>query len=188
MLLASYKSIRPGLQGLGNIAIQFRLNTIYSHSELVFEPGDDVDDLMPDGTTQPINNELWCGSSVFAERLPERSPERGGEIGGVRLKRIDVSTDKWATRKIHPAYARRAAEWFVDNQGVGYDYLLIAKYVLWLLPSNKDHLVMCSESVAKALGFREPERIDPALLHNLVQYLGDYTQPLGSNRWITSST
>lgn len=180
MLLASYVGIRPGLQGVGNIAIRFRLNTLHSHSELVFEPGDGVDDLMPDLTTDPIDNQFWCGSSVFAEKMPEYSPYRSGETGGVRLKRIDVSTDKWMTRKIHPAYARRAAEWFVDNQGIGYDYVLIAKYVLWMLPSDKEDLVMCSESVAKALGFREPERIDPALLYNLVQYLGDYTQPLGT--------
>ncbi len=42
MLLASYTGTRPGLQGLANRAIRFRLGGPYSHTELVFEPGDGV--------------------------------------------------------------------------------------------------------------------------------------------------
>lgn len=194
MLLASYVKIRPGIQGIGNIAIQWRLDTVHSHSELVFEPGDGVDDLMPDKTTDPINNEYWCGSSVFGEKMPNHSTDpnnptpRAGESGGVRLKRIDVSSDKWMTVKIDPAYTRAAAQWFVANQGVKYDYLLIAKYALWVLPHNKDDRVMCSESVAAALGFLEPHRIDPAMLYNLVVYLRDFTQARDfSNRIILPS-
>lgn len=182
MLLASYVAIRPGIQGVGNIAIRMRLDTIHTHSELLFEPGDGVDDLMPDGTTEPINNEYWCGSSVFGEKMPNHSKDpsnptrRAGEGGGVRLKRIDVSSNKWMTVRIDSTYARAAAQWFVDNQGVKYDYLLIAKYALWVLPHNKDDRVMCSESVAAALGITEPHRIDPAMLYNLMVYLRDYTQ------------
>ena len=64
MLLASYKSTRPGLQGLANVLIRLRLGGIYSHCELVFQPGDGVDHLMPDGTTAPDENgALWCVSS-----------------------------------------------------------------------------------------------------------------------------
>jgi hypothetical protein len=66
MLLASYIETRPGLQGLNNRLISFRLNTKITHNELVFEDCDGVDDLMPDKTTKIDNeNRLWCASSGF---------------------------------------------------------------------------------------------------------------------------
>jgi hypothetical protein len=40
MKLASYKGTRPGIQGIGNILIRWRLEDQISHSELIFEPGD----------------------------------------------------------------------------------------------------------------------------------------------------
>lgn len=171
MLLASYVAIRPGLQGIGNRAIRYRLDTIHSHSEMVFQPGDGVDHLMPDGTTEPINGEYWCASSVFAERMPEFCPNRPGELGGIRFKRINVKTPKWINVPIDSSFALGSAQWFKDHQGMGYDYLLIAKYVLWVLPSNKDDRAMCSESCAASMGFKEAERIDPALLFNIVSFL-----------------
>ena len=72
MLLASYKSTRPGLQGLFNRIIRLRLRGQYIHSEVVFEPGDGVGHLMPDGSAAPgQEGSLWCASSVAAEALPE---------------------------------------------------------------------------------------------------------------------
>ena len=171
MLLATYVGIRPGIQGLGNIGIRIRLDSKCTHSEVVFEPTDRVDHLMPDGTTQPDENgALWCASSVFAERLPKFSPHRANRIGGVRFKRINTNSDKWVCQKL-PKDPEQIAKWFVLNQGVKYDHRLIMKYALWLLPGNDPDRVMCSESIAKAMGVPEAERIDPAILDNIVTYL-----------------
>ena len=46
MQLASYKSTRLGLQGIANRIIRLRLRGPYSHTEVVFEPGDGVDHLV----------------------------------------------------------------------------------------------------------------------------------------------
>lgn len=69
MKLASYKATRPGLQGVANRLIRWRLRGPYSHNELVFEPGDGVAALMPDGTcAADARGALWCASSVAAEQ------------------------------------------------------------------------------------------------------------------------
>jgi hypothetical protein len=128
---------------------------------------------MPDGSTYPsADGSLWCGSSVFAERLPKDSPVRPNEIGGVRFKRINVHNGNWSNIKINiPRYDKiKAALWYKAHQGYGYDYSLIANYVMWLLPSNKVDRYMCSESVAEALGITDSYRYDPAVLHHTLMY------------------
>ena len=74
--------------------MRLRLGSQISHCELVFEPGDGVDDLMPDGTCAPVpigNGGLyWAGSSAAAEPIPPWSPRRAGSKGGIRFKRLDV--------------------------------------------------------------------------------------------------
>ena len=99
MKLASYVGTRDSIVGLGSRLIRLRLsgirqalqtdNTSFkdplraSHSEIVFEPGDGVDDLMPDGTCRPNEKgELWCVSSVGLERIPHFSTRRAGKRGG----------------------------------------------------------------------------------------------------------
>ena len=52
MKLASYKGRRKGFTGIFNVLIRFWLMGKHSHSEVIFEPGDGVDHLMPDGTTE----------------------------------------------------------------------------------------------------------------------------------------
>ncbi len=112
MKLASYVGTRDSLIGLGNRLIRLRLSGIRqalqtdnspsqdilraSYSEIVFEPGDGVDHLMPDGTCQPNEKgELWCVSSVGLERIPSFSHRRAGKLGGVRFKRINVNSSVW---------------------------------------------------------------------------------------------
>lgn len=164
MLLASYKSTRPGLQGLANVLIRLRLGGIYSHCELVFQPGDGVDHLMPDGTTAPDDNgALWCVSSVAAERLPAHSPRRAGRVGGVRFKRITLDPARWhyipvqRNALLAAAVARRL-------EGAPYDWQLIAGYVAWLIP-HKASRFTCSELVAACLAHPDPHRFDPCVLH-----------------------
>ncbi|SDM57475.1 hypothetical protein SAMN05428957_10898 [Oryzisolibacter propanilivorax] len=165
MLLASYKSTRPGLQGVANRLIRARLRGIYSHNELVFEPGDGVDALMPDGTcAADAAGALWCASSVAAEALPAHSPRRAGCGGGVRFKRIALDPGHWDMRRVacNPVLA---AQWFKAHQGELYDWQLIAGFATWLMP-HKASRWTCSEACAAALGAPEGDawRFDPCSL------------------------
>ncbi len=163
MLLASYTGTRPGLQGWANRIIRLRLRGRYSHTELVFQPGDGVDHLMPDGTTEPDSNgALWCVSSVAAERLPAHGVRRAGRLGGVRFKRIRLDPQHWETIKVNrcPVFAATVA---VMLEGAPYDWQLIAGYVAWLVP-GKGGRYTCSELVAACLEHPDPHRFDPCVL------------------------
>ena len=95
MKLASYRGTRAFPNGIANILIRLRLRGDYSHSELIFEPSDLVDQYLPDGDSSETSEGLWAFSSVAAEKLPEYSKVRGSEIGGVRFKRIKFNPMKW---------------------------------------------------------------------------------------------
>lgn len=169
MLLASYKATRPGFQGIANRVIRLRLRSSYSHTEVVFEPGDPVGPLMPDGTTaRGADGSLWCASSVAAEALPEHSPRRAGATGGVRFKRIVLNPDHWDVRRLAGG-AGRAAQWFKEHEGELYDWQLILGFVSWAIP-QKSRRWTCSEAAAAALSVPEEEawRFDPASLHQAV--------------------
>ena len=165
MLLATYKAIRPGPQGVANRIIRFRLRSDYSHCEVVFEPGDQVGHLMPDGSCAgDAEGGLWCASSVAAEALPAHSPRRAGAMGGVRFKRIVLNPGHWDVRRvaINPLLA---AQWFKDHEGELYDWQLILGFVSWAIP-QKSQRWTCSEACAAALGIPEGDawRFDPANL------------------------
>ena len=168
MLLASYKSTRTGLQGLANRIIRLRLRGPYSHTEVVFQPGDGVDALMPDGTCEPdANGALWCASSVAAEPMPSHSPRRVGRVGGVRFKRIVIDPSHW---DVLP-YRRdpvAAAQWFWVRAGALYDWQLVLGFVAWFMPQKATRYT-CSEAAAAAGQFAEPWRFDPCVLHAVVE-------------------
>lgn len=172
--------------GLGNRLIRLRLSGIRealktdkspgqdilraSHSEIVFETGDGVDHLMPDGTCQPNDKgELWCVSSVGLERIPEYSPRRAGKLGGVRFKRINVYSKQWSL-DVLDADTLYAANWAVENQGRLYDWQLILGFIAWFIP-NKKSRVMCSEACAEMLQIPDAFRLDPCTLQALVKHL-----------------
>lgn len=163
MKLASYKGTQAGWRGLANRLIRFRLGGKYSHTEIVFELGDGVDHLMPDGTAFAVGGAFWCASAVGAERMPALSTRRAGRIGGVRFKRIILDPDKWDIVD-YPRDPRRAAEWFFVHQGALYDWQLIVSFLAWFMP-NKINRYTCSESVAAAGRHPDPHRFDPCVLH-----------------------
>lgn len=164
MLLASYKSTRPGLQGIANRVIRWRLGGIYSHNEVVFEPGDGVDHLMPDGSCQPdASGALWCASSVAAERLPAHSPRRAGHRGGVRFKRIKLNPAHWDLVPYHRD-PLAAAQHIKRLEGSLYDWQLILGFVAWFF-RHKASRNTCSELCTEAGGQREGWRVDPCTLH-----------------------
>ena len=166
MKLAFYLGTRkPWYIGLGNVLIRLRLRSQISHCELVFEPGDGVSDLMPDGQAMPnALGELWCASASATDLLPEWSPRRAGRHGGVRFKRIDVrDASKWLLVDVPWADARAAALWFREHQGALYDWQGIIGFLVWFVP-DKAQRWTCHEACAAALGHPSPSRTDPAAL------------------------
>lgn len=169
MKLASYHGTRPGLMGLGNVLIRLRLRGPYSHSEIVFEPGDGVDHLMPDGTCAPdADGALWCVSSTGLEHIPAWSARRPGKRGGVRFKRI-VLGDKWTLDPV--SNPEQAARWAVENEGRLYDWQLILGFLAWVIP-HKSSRVMCSEACAEMLGLLDAWRFDPCSLRAVMGRAG----------------
>lgn len=178
MKLAFYTGTRSGWRGIGNWLTRIRLRSRISHCELVFEPGDGVDDLMPrDGVTmlptaQPnALGEFWCASSAAAEPLPAWSVRRAGRSGGVRFKRIDVNdTSKWILVDLPwmtPMDKRIAARWFRDHEGSLYDWQVVFGFLAWWLP-EKGGRWTCHEACGAALDIPEPHRLDPVSLANAV--------------------
>jgi hypothetical protein len=163
----SFKTTSPGVAGLTDILIRRRLDGNYSHNEIMFEPGDGVEHLMPDGSLEPINGAYWFASSVGTEKMPEYSPRRAGKLGGVRFKRIvPVDTDWDAIKlKSDPLFAAR---WAHEHQGALYDWELILGYVAWFIP-NKEYRFICSEACAAMMEIQEPWRIDPCMLHAVAE-------------------
>lgn len=176
MQLASYKATRPGLQGLFNRLIRWRFSGIYSHSEVVFEPGDGVDALMPDGScAADADGALWCASSVAMERLPAWSRYRAGKLGGVRFKRIVLEPAKWDVLAVGRSWAFDAA-WYARNcEGHPYSWRLIAKLASWLVSFKVSTQTTCSQFCAAALGVPESDawRFDPCTLPAAVAALHD---------------
>ena len=164
MLLASYKSTRPGLQGIANRVIRMRLRGPYSHTEVVFEPGDGVDHLMPDGScARAADGSLWCASSVAAEALPEYSPRRAGKTGGVRFRRLVLEPEHWDI--VHYRHdPAAAARYFKEHQGALYDWQLILGFMAWMIPQRSSRWT-CSEIAAAAAGYEDAWRFDPCSLH-----------------------
>lgn len=152
MLLASYRGTRPGLQGLFNRVIRWRFSGSYSHSEVVFEPGDGVGEWMPDNScAADADGALWCASSVAMERLPGWSPYRAGKIGGVRFKRIVLEPAKWDLVKSY-AEPIAAAQYAARCEGHPYSWRLIAKLAAWLVSFKLTTQTMCSKFCAAAFG------------------------------------
>lgn len=173
MKLASYTGTRSGWRGIGNVLVRWRLGSPISHCELVFEPGDGVDDLMPrDGqtmlpTTQPVAGEYWCASSSATDPMPTWSPRRAGKSGGVRFKRINVhDPSKWLLVDLDwmsTTQRRFAAQWFADHQGALYDWQGIVGFLAWPIP-EKEGRWSCHEAVGRALDIFGAHRLDPASL------------------------
>lgn len=162
MKLASYHGIRDGIMGWGNRLIMWRLRGLYSHTEVMFEPGDGVDEFMPDGTCQPdADGAYWFVSSVGLERMPAWSKRRPGRLGGLRFKRVVPSEAKW-TLTPTASDPRAAAEMARDSEGSLYDWQLILSTVAWIIPEKRSR-GHCAEWAARLLGVPAEDawRFDP---------------------------
>jgi hypothetical protein len=167
MKLLGYKGNGPGLSGLVDRLIRFRLHGKYSHVEIMFEPKDCVDDYLPDMKSTPINGALWCASSSGMDIIPKYSTKRQGKVGGVRFKRINPSPRKWDIIDLPNKDVVNAVKIFNKYEGHPYDYKLALGYLNFFLRENPDKLI-CSEVCAKALGFKDAWRYDPCLLMSTI--------------------
>jgi len=172
MKLASYKGIRSGIMGLGSHLIRWRLNDVYSHSEIIFEPGDGVDHLMPDGTTEPQEGYYWAVSSTGLEKIPSWSNRRAGKTGGVRFKRIKFEDAKWDIQDLPSKHfdAVKVAKLARRIEGALYDWQLILGFIAFFIPNKKSRF-MCSEVCAYLLEYSASERYDPSNLHSFTDTL-----------------
>ena len=86
--------------------------------------------------------------------------------GGVRFKAIDFDPANWDFIEIsgNEAAARR---WFTENEGNGYDLWGNVGFVIGFVPDDP-RKQSCAESIATALGFAEPWRYSPAILHSVL--------------------
>lgn len=99
----------------------------------------------------------WCGSSSF-------------EDGGVRLKQIEMSPDKWDVIDIEGDEAQ-ARNWFLIHFKEPYDVLGLFGFV-WRRGVNSRGKWFCSEAVAAALGIGNHEQLTPHLLKIVVHPKG----------------
>lgn len=168
MKLASYVGTRKGFMGIGNVLIRLRLGGSESHTEIMFEPGDGVDEYMPDLTCEPDENgAYWHFSSVGLERMPPWS-RRAGKLGGARFKRI-VPEDKWIYDQMDtdPLKAAKLAK---ELDGTLYDWQAVIRYVFWILPTKLAR-GMCSEICARLAGIPKEEAhlFDPRTIRAMVR-------------------
>lgn len=177
MKVASYLATQAGIEGFTNRLIRWRFAGSFfkdgeaSHTEVVFEPGDGVDHLMPDGTTQPdADGAYWCASAVSFERLPAWSHRRAGKIGGIRFKRIRLEPERWEV-KPYKHCAKTAAIWFLGHEGAAYDWGQILGFIYWpvacLFP-QKEGRWTCSAATAACVGYTRPELFHPAIVRAMV--------------------
>jgi hypothetical protein len=86
--------------------------------------------------------------------------------GGVRFKQIEFDQVKWDFVDIEGDEIA-ARLWFHEHAGRAYDLLGNVGFVLGPVRDAADHW-SCAESVAAALGYPEPWRYSPAILHSAV--------------------
>ena len=139
--LASYKSTHTGLSGLMNRGVRFVTRSQYSHSEICIG--------------NPFESEVWCISA-------------SGVDGGVRAKRMQLNPDKWDILPLPHVSEEDATQFLSRNEGDGYDYAGVARFLFpWAIgPSAKRWF--CSEAAAAIVGLNEPWRFSPADLHIVV--------------------
>lgn len=143
MQLAMYKGpATECLHKIGHVGTCLVTRSIYSHCELVF------------GDTLTSGHSL-CASSSMRDK-------------GVRFKQINLASGRW---DVYPlAYDREAEayayDWFVKHQGMPYDHLGLAWFVLPIDGFNDPARFVCSEAIAAALRMRKPHKFHPQRLLN----------------------
>ena len=83
--------------------------------------------------------------------------------GGVRSKRINLDSGHWDVVDVAGDKAAAKA-WFDARIGRAYDWVGVARFLLPFMSNNKDQW-FCSEAVSEAMGYPDPGRCTPEILH-----------------------
>lgn len=97
-----------------------------------------------------IFSDGMAGSASFAD-------------GGVRLKQIEFSPERWDFIELPAALEPAARAWFQLHKDAKYDLLGNLQFVVAPVGDDKARW-FCSEACAAALGMPEPWRYDPPTL------------------------
>lgn len=81
---------------------------------------------------------------------------------GVRIKAIDMHSDRWDVIVLPGANKGRVIAWFDLHHGQGYDLLGLLGFVIPL--RDNPHRWWCSEACAAALDLIDPWRYSPGSL------------------------
>lgn len=138
MRLAMYKGPADGTaHQVAHLGVCLRTWSRYSHCELVF------------GTLDATGHALCWSSSA--------------RDGGVRPKRVQLTSGRWDLVHLPwrgEADAVAALAWFREHEGMPYDWMGSAGFVLpWR--SEDRGKAFCSEAVGAALGHAKPWRLHP---------------------------
>ena len=112
---------------------------------------------------------LWTRSpyshceAIFSDGLAASSSFLDG---GVRFKKIDFDPAHWDFVDLD-CDESQVRQWFEQHQGAGYDLIGNVSFVIGFVPDGKNKW-SCAESVAAALGYPEPWRYSPAILHSTI--------------------
>ncbi len=88
--------------------------------------------------------------------------------GGVRLKPIEYSADRWDFIELPNYLEANARKWFETHQGEPYDLLGNIRFVFDALPDSKTAW-FCSEAFAESIGLQDSWRYGPNLLASVLR-------------------
>jgi hypothetical protein len=150
MRVAFFTGRHPGFAGIYGVIVKWWTRGDFSHTEL-------IESVNPDGTAN-------CWSSAYLDK-------------GVRRKTYALPPSDWRFVDVPttPEQEAQALQWFKDHAGEPYDVRGMFGIALRRLPNYRGKW-FCSESVAAALGFSEPWRLDPATLYIALQR-ADFSGP-----------
>lgn len=141
--LASYKATHPGLTGWINRTIRFFTKSIYSHSELAVATAG-----------HPFDAPAVCLSS-------------SGVDGGVRTKTMQLDPDKWDVIELPHVTVADLLVFFDKHRDQKYDYVGCVRAVLPFVSREHKDRWFCSELCATIIGYAEPWRMHPGVLHSV---------------------
>ncbi|WP_025918219.1 hypothetical protein [Herminiimonas sp. CN] len=94
--------------------------------------------------------------------------------GGVRFKRIEFDPEHWDFVEI-AGDENAVRQWFAAHEGRAYDLIGNLGFVIGCVPDGRDKW-SCAESIADALGYPEPWRYSPAILHSVASHQNHITR------------
>ena len=135
--LASFKGTSKGAFGVFNRITRFFTKSIYSHTEIC--------------VGNPFEGTVLCVSSDAK--------------GGVRGTPMQLSPDEYDILPLPTVYPQQVVNFLNAHRGEPYDTVGCLRSVLPFVGREHPRNFFCSECAATIIGFSEPYRFHPGLLH-----------------------